>query len=110
MLMIRGFHMLKKAIPLLAVMLLTFMLLAPTAQAQERICAHDSIGTSQPADTWYLAEGATLGGFETWVLVQNPNPTTTQANITFMTDTGQVAGPTLNLNQTSPRPIPHEQD
>ncbi|MCG2817569.1 MAG: hypothetical protein L6433_00960, partial [Actinomycetia bacterium] len=66
-----------------------------------RTCAHDSIGTSQPADIWYLAEGATLGGFETWVLVQNPNPTTTQANITFMTDSGQVAGPTLNLKANS---------
>jgi len=25
-----------------------------------------------PASTWYLAEGATAGDFETWVLVQNP--------------------------------------
>ncbi|MCG2794505.1 MAG: hypothetical protein L6427_01275, partial [Actinomycetia bacterium] len=47
------------------------------------------------------AEGATLDGFETWVLVQNPNPTTTQANITFMTDSGQVAGPTLDLKANS---------
>ena len=41
------------------------------------------IGTSNPngyqlysyysSTTWYLAEGSTAGGFETWVLVQNPN-------------------------------------
>ena len=101
LMMIRGFHMLKKAIPLLAVILLAFMLVAPTVQAQERTCAHDSIGASKPADTWYLAEGCTDGGFETWVLVQNPNDTTTQVHLNFMTDTGQVAGPTLGLQANS---------
>lgn len=36
---------------------------------------HDSIGTTTPAQDFYLAEGATgYGpGFVTWVLVQNPN-------------------------------------
>ena len=31
-----------------------------------------SIGAVAPATTWYLAEGSTGEGFETWVLVQNP--------------------------------------
>ena len=39
----------------------------------ERTWAHDSIGATAPAATWYLAEGCTDGGMETWVLVQNPN-------------------------------------
>ena len=29
----------------------------------------------RPAPTWYLAEGCTAPGFETWVLVQNPGDT-----------------------------------
>ena len=37
-----------------------------------RAWAHDSVGVTAPAATWYLAEGCTDGGFETWVLVQNP--------------------------------------
>jgi hypothetical protein len=40
-----------------------------------RTWAHDSIGVTAPAPVWYLAEGSTEGGMETWVLVQNPNPT-----------------------------------
>ena len=33
----------------------------------------DSVGATAPASTWYLAEGSTGGGMETYVLVQNPN-------------------------------------
>ncbi|MBU4173347.1 MAG: hypothetical protein KKB90_01600, partial [Actinobacteria bacterium] len=47
--------------------------------------------------TWYLAEGCTNGGFETWVLVQNPGDEKTTAQLTFMTGAGEVAGPTLEL-------------
>ncbi|MBN2028535.1 MAG: DUF4397 domain-containing protein, partial [Actinobacteria bacterium] len=42
---------------------------------------------------WYLAEGCTEADFETWVLVQNPNDTPATVGLTFMTDTGAVAGP-----------------
>ncbi|MBN1288761.1 MAG: hypothetical protein JXA49_03885, partial [Actinobacteria bacterium] len=31
-----------------------------------RKCAHSSIGVTAPSDAWYLAEGSTEGGFETW--------------------------------------------
>ncbi len=40
--------------------------------APDRAWAHNSIGASKLADTWYLAEGCTAD-METWVLVQNPN-------------------------------------
>ncbi len=54
----------------------------------------DSIGTTTPSDTWYLAEGATAGGFETWALVQNPNAMPVTVNLTLMTDSGpQTPGP-----------------
>jgi len=59
--------------------------------------AHDSIGVPELADTWYLAEGCTNGGFETWVLVQNPGDSTASVDLTFMTETGQRPGPHLDL-------------
>jgi hypothetical protein len=59
--------------------------------------AHDSIGVTEPDDTWYLAEGCTNGGFETWVLVQNPGDSTASVDLTFMTEAGQKPGPHLDL-------------
>ena len=60
-----------------------------------RTWAHDSIGVTAPAPTWYLAEGSTDGGMETFVLVQNPGNTAVNVNITFQTDMGEVAPPAL---------------
>ena len=62
-----------------------------------RIVGHDSIGVVNPSSSWYLAEGATAGGFETWVLVQNPNPDTVNVDLRFQTDAGQVQGPQESL-------------
>jgi len=54
-----------------------------------------------PSHTWYLAEGCTghdwRGGFETWVLVQNPGDTVADVDVTFMTDEGPQDGLTLNV-------------
>jgi uncharacterized repeat protein (TIGR01451 family) len=50
---------------------------------------HDSIGVTVPASTWYLAEGCTDGGFETWVLVQNPGRQSVHVNISFQTSSGE---------------------
>ncbi|MHB8895920.1 MAG: DUF5719 family protein, partial [Candidatus Geothermincolia bacterium] len=58
-----------------------------------RSWAHDSVGVSAPGDTWYLAEGCTLREFETWILVQNPNPTPAAVTITYMTPSGAQDGP-----------------
>jgi hypothetical protein len=70
-----------------------------------RQAAHDSIGVTNPAQTWYLAEGSTgsdtLGSFETWVLVQNPNPVAIDVNLTYMTSDGMVNGPDLHLEPES---------
>ena len=46
-----------------------------------------------PASTWYLAEGSTDGGMETFVLVQNPNPDGVTVDLTFMTGAGPQNGP-----------------
>ncbi len=61
----------------------------------DRQWAHDSIGTDIPKATWYLPEGCTADGFETWVLVQNPNATPVTVNLTLMTDEGKVNPPAL---------------
>jgi photosystem II stability/assembly factor-like uncharacterized protein len=69
----------------------------------------DSIGVIEPSPTWYLAEGTTAWGFETYVLVQNPNPDAVDVTMTFMKPGGitqaysfPVAGQarfTVNVNQ-----------
>ncbi len=47
--------------------------------------------------TWYLAEGSTAGGFETWVLVQNPNGSSATVNLIYMTTAGLIPGPSVDL-------------
>ena len=50
---------------------------------------HESIGTIEPAKDYYLAEGSTGGGFETFVLVQNPNGFEQNVTLTFMRQDGK---------------------
>lgn len=55
-----------------------------------RLEGHDSIGVTQGSKVWYLAEGCTQGGYETWVLVQNPGAQVANVDVTYMTSRGQV--------------------
>ena len=57
-----------------------------------QVC-HDSIGLDQPYTNWYLADGQSSGGRETYTLVQNPNDTAVTVEVTYMTPdgTGNVA-------------------
>ncbi|HEY5494410.1 MAG TPA: DUF5719 family protein [Candidatus Anoxymicrobiaceae bacterium] len=50
--------------------------------------AHNSIGVNAPAKNWFLPEGSSNWGFETWVLVQNPGLIDASIAITYMTETG----------------------
>jgi hypothetical protein len=59
--------------------------------------ATGSMGVTEPGTDWYLAEGSTGSGFETWVLVQNPMATAANVSMTYMTDTGQLPGPSFKL-------------
>ena len=52
-----------------------------------QVC-HDSIGLAAPHTTWYLADGQTSEGRETWTLVQNPNDSDVTVEITYMTPDG----------------------
>lgn len=45
---------------------------------------HCSIGVTCPASSWYLPEGSTKWGFETWLLIQNPNDREASCDVTYM--------------------------
>ena len=48
---------------------------------------HSSIGATSPSKTWFLPEGSSNWGFETWTLVENPNPGPASVTLTYMTET-----------------------
>ena len=74
-----------------------------------RQAATGSIGVTSAQKTWCLAEGCTgvneQGSFETWVLVQNPNPVIATARLTYMTPNGPVDGPTVALPANSRKTV-----
>ncbi len=45
---------------------------------------HSSIGVTAPTTIWYMPEGSSAHGFETWLTVQNPNAAEATCNITYM--------------------------
>ncbi len=53
----------------------------PGAEAGEEHC---SVGTTLPSRTWYMPEGCSAYGFETWLLVQNPNAREARIGVTYM--------------------------
>ncbi len=46
--------------------------------------AHNSIGVTAPSTTWYLPEGSSNWGFETWLLIQNPGDVEASCDVTYM--------------------------
>ncbi|MER3395162.1 MAG: hypothetical protein C4318_09100 [Acidimicrobiia bacterium] len=58
-----------------------------------------------PASTAYLAEGATAGEFDTWVLLANPGPSKVLACLTFLTEGGSRSGPLVSLEPLSRKSI-----
>ncbi len=56
------------------------------------------VGIDQLSTTWYLAEGYTGGGFDTWLCMMNANLTeNVLAKVTYMTTDSTVDGGTYNL-------------
>ena len=47
---------------------------------------HNSIGTEAASRTWYLPEGSSNWGFETWTLVVNPGDSEANLTLTYMTE------------------------
>lgn len=54
-----------------------------------------------PGRTWYLAEGRTGGGFDTWLLIMNPGLAPARATITFFREDGPPIERTYDLLPTS---------
>jgi subtilisin family serine protease len=50
--------------------------------------AHSSVGVTSSAKIWYLPEGSSAWGFECWLLIQNPNTTPANCNVTYMIEDG----------------------
>jgi len=69
----------------------------------DRQGGHDSIGATVTAPLWYLAEGCTEGGFETWVLVQNPGSEPVHVDLLLQTDEGEQALPGLQGQEVPAR-------
>lgn len=51
--------------------------------------------------SWFLAEGATAGGFDTWILVQNPQAVDVTGEVIFRTNLGPVAPVPIELEAQS---------
>ena len=66
---------------------------------------HDSIGTTAPALSYYLAEGTTAWGFTTYVLIQNPADSDTEVTITYMTGEGPVPQAPFTMSANSRKTI-----
>jgi probable HAF family extracellular repeat protein len=50
--------------------------------------AHAETAVSSPSTTWYLAEGATIGGFNLFYLIQNPSSQETRVRVRYLRTTG----------------------
>ena len=63
--------------------------------------AHAETAVAAPALTWYLAEGATDGGFDLFYLLQNPNATEAQVRVRYLRPSGAPLEKTYTLPPTS---------
>jgi uncharacterized membrane protein len=60
--------------------------------------SHSETAVRAPATTWYLAEGATIGGFDLFYLLQNPAATPTTVEVRYL----RTVGPPLVKTYTLP--------
>lgn len=51
--------------------------------------SHTETAVLQPANIWYLAEGATGGGFDLYYLIQNSNESAVSVQVTYLRPGGQ---------------------
>ena len=55
-----------------------------TGEGAQSYESHNSVGVTFPNQTWYLPEGSCNWGFETFLLIQNPNDDEATCNVTYM--------------------------
>ncbi len=63
-------------------------IIAERAMYKDKKSGLDSVGATAPSDSWYLAEGNTQPGFDTWLLMLNPNNVAASATVTYMREDG----------------------
>ncbi len=51
--------------------------------------SHSDTGVAAPRTSWFLAEGATTNGFDTFYLLQNPTTTQAQIRVQYLLATGE---------------------
>ncbi len=67
---------------------------------------HDATGVTAASTTWYLAEGYTGAGFETWLLLANPNSQPASVHVTYMPESGQVVEKDYSVAASSRFTVP----
>ncbi len=60
-----------------------------------------SPGIQAPSFSWLFAEGCTAWGFETFILIQNPDDAAAKIEVTYMTPSGSVQKPAFSLSPNS---------
>jgi hypothetical protein len=66
---------------------------------------HSSVGVAAPSTRWYMAEGNTGGGFDTWILLQNPLNSPANAVVTLIGSNGERREVVMGVPPTSRRSI-----
>jgi hypothetical protein len=56
---------------------------------------HDTLAAAAPGKTWYLAAGSSRGGFDTWLLIENPGTAPATIKVSFITENGTVVNQPL---------------
>jgi aminopeptidase YwaD len=62
-------------------------------------------GATSPSDTWYFAEGCTRQGFETWILLANPEGVEVPATVSLILEDGSVRPLSLTLPPRTRRTV-----
>ncbi len=62
-----------------------------------RLEGHTAVGTEAGSRRWYLAEGCTDHGLETWVTILNPRNASTLVSMEFLTESGQERSGTVEV-------------
>jgi hypothetical protein len=58
---------------------------------------HDAFGSPAPATSWFLAEGYTAQGFDTYVLLFNPNRESANVSVRFLLNGGRFIDKTYKV-------------
>ncbi|MBN1288562.1 MAG: N-acetylmuramoyl-L-alanine amidase [Actinobacteria bacterium] len=66
---------------------------------------HNSPGVNEPAYEWYLAEGYTGKGFDTYILIANPNDSAACITATYLLSDGETVEMSYELNPGSRRTV-----